>query len=180
MTNHKSLISAAWNRISPDKLAAFYRLIDKSAGPTGCWLWTGRLNPSGYGCSARISGDYLAHRIIYTLEVGPIPDGLCVLHACDCRNCVNPAHLWLGTRSDNCRDRNEKGRTIASHCYGLANGKAYITDEQVNEIRRRCGEGEGPPDIARDMGLLRTTVANIAYGRRRIDPRVPHETKNKP
>lgn len=83
---------------------------------TGCWLWTGITNNKGYGQMHIYCRDKkgpikrLAHRISYEELVGPIPDGLCVLHKCDVPLCVNPRHLWLGTKADNNRDMKEKGR----------------------------------------------------------------------
>ncbi len=77
---------------------------------SGCWLWTGYLLPNGY---ARISFDgrsHGAHRASWLAFRGPISDGLCVCHKCDVRSCVNPDHLWLGTKGDNNRDAFQKGR----------------------------------------------------------------------
>lgn len=81
--------------------------------PTGlatdvCWEWTGSLNNHGYG---RLGHAY-AHRISYEIHHGPIADGLHVMHSCDNPPCCNPAHLSLGTASDNMRDAVQKGRLI--------------------------------------------------------------------
>jgi len=69
-----------------------------------CWLWPGT-SSRNYGAinfmGKRIAG---AHRASWIAHNGPIPDGLWVLHRCNTRYCVNPSHLYLGTRKDNTRD----------------------------------------------------------------------------
>ncbi len=74
---------------------------------SGCWLWTGNLL-KGYG---RMPGSQLrAHRVSYEMHKGHIPPDICVLHRCDVPCCVNPGHLFLGTHTDNNRDKVLKGR----------------------------------------------------------------------
>src|SRR5688572_21396248 len=78
----------------------------------GCWRWLATKNNKGYGMigiNAAI-GKRLAHRVSYELYVGPIPDGLCVLHHCDNPECTRPDHLFLGTKKDNMADMDAKGR----------------------------------------------------------------------
>ena len=77
---------------------------------TGCWLWAGRL-VEGYGIFTLNHRDnQLAHRASYEHFVGPIPQGLFVLHKCDVRSCINPDHLFIGTHADNMADMKRKGR----------------------------------------------------------------------
>lgn len=75
-----------------------------------CWEWTGGRTPDGYGRHRWLSKPDYSHRIMWLLEHGSIPSGMHVLHACDNPPCCRPEHLWLGTQSDNARDRNEKLR----------------------------------------------------------------------
>src|SRR4051812_35687163 len=74
---------------------------------SGCWLWTGALNYNGYGTYSWAEEDgrhtYLAHRLVYIIERGPIPDGLQLDHLCRLRCCVNPDHLEPVTSGENAR-----------------------------------------------------------------------------
>lgn len=83
-----------------------------------CWNWAGAIHkPSGYAMAYFKSKLWKAHRLSYTLHVGPIPDGLLVCHTCDNRGCVNPNHLFLGTHKDNCDDMYRKGRNVKPYTY---------------------------------------------------------------
>jgi len=84
------------------------RLMAKvSPEPTsGCWLWTGSVNTSGYGQIGRGGKDgslVLVHRASYEIHRGPIPKGMVLDHLCRCRTCVNPAHLEVVTNRENIR-----------------------------------------------------------------------------
>lgn len=111
----------------------------------GCWEWTSvRLKvPNGkdkgklgYGLIQRYANKKrtitLAHRAAYELAHGPIPEGLCVLHKCDNRGCVNPDHLFLGSKGENNSDRNKKGRQAR----GEGHPRVKLTEQDVLEIRR--------------------------------------------
>jgi hypothetical protein len=82
-------------RFTPEE--RFWQKVDRSAGPDGCWLWTGGLTHNGYGRFALGLTTVRAHRYSYQLAHGPIPDGYEVDHvrARGCRHyhCVNPSHL---------------------------------------------------------------------------------------
>lgn len=78
---------------------------------SGCFLWLRYLDSEGYG-GFQINGRWdKAHRAAWTIAHGDIPHGLHVLHRCDNPCCVNIDHLFLGTQTDNNRDRDAKGRT---------------------------------------------------------------------
>ena len=58
-----------------------------------CWVWKGPTTIWGYARFwLRRKGVY-AHRLMYTLYRGPIPNGLILHHVCKNPSCVNPNHL---------------------------------------------------------------------------------------
>ena len=86
----------------PDSVTRFWAKVDTSAGPDGCWPWTGATR-GGYGifwCSGRA---VYAHRHAYEIQVGPIPDGLHIDHLCRNRACQNAEHLEPVTNAENTR-----------------------------------------------------------------------------
>lgn len=86
---------------SGDPLDRFWNSVDSSAGPDGCWHWTGRRSHDGtYGTFWLGGRNHMAHREMWKLVNGAIPRGMLVLHACEDRGCVNPAHLYLGDYFD--------------------------------------------------------------------------------
>jgi len=83
---------------------------------TGCWEWQASRNNIGYGFIRDGKKMRTAHRVSYEEFKGPIPHDMCVCHTCDNYRCVNPDHLWLGTRRDNMLDMYKKGRNGATGC----------------------------------------------------------------
>ena len=93
----------------------FWKKVDRK-GDDDCWLWTAATVAGPppcfirYGFIGTAQGMERAHQVSYRLNVGPVPPGMCVCHECDEPLCVNPKHLWLGTRKQNNQDMIEKGR----------------------------------------------------------------------
>jgi hypothetical protein len=85
----------------------FWQFVAPMMDDRGCWEWTGPVNDSGYG---RVGGKARAHRTSYEMHKGPVPPGLFVLHTCDNKTCVNPSHLYVGTKSDNAKDAWARGQ----------------------------------------------------------------------
>lgn len=135
---------------------------------SGCWLWSGAsAGRAGYGACGAINGEKRAHRVSWTLHVGPIPEGAFVLHRCDVPACVNPAHLYVGNFSDNMRDAARKGRLNVqkdpSFCQGYANGQA-LPPETVDNVRTLIAQGVWSGDVAWLLGIHRDSVRRIVSG----------------
>jgi len=135
---------------------------------SGCWLWTASTKGrSGYGqmmLRHRRGRPELAHRISYKLFKGDIGASDLVLHSCDIPCCVNPAHLRLGTTSDNGRDMIARNRGRGQYLRGEACAHAKLTDEQVIAIRR---DGRATEEIAAGYGVSERHVLHIKALQRR-------------
>lgn len=145
----------------------FSAKVDTSGGPEACSPWTGYRLPGGYGQIGEgpAGGRKLyAHRVAWELTHGPIPDGQLALHRCDNPPCCNPRHLFLGTSRDNTADMDQKGRRVAPHLHGSANGRAVLTPDTAAEIRRLHAQGVGYWRLARMFGVGRSTIARVVRG----------------
>lgn len=92
--------------------ARFWAKVEKS-GPNDCWPWTACRTSGGYGSFHKRGTRTMlsAPRVAWEIANGaPWPSGMDACHTCDNRICVNPAHIWPGTRRDNVRDMVVKGR----------------------------------------------------------------------
>lgn len=116
-----------------------------------CWLWQGGMDDTGYGRVRFGDSAPRAHRLSYEMEYGPIPDDQVIMHLCDTPACVRPDHLRLGTKDDNAKDRDAKGR---GGTHGERNKHAKLTEDQVREIRRKWTGAHGQMSaLCREYGI---------------------------
>jgi hypothetical protein len=136
-----------------------------SNGPDGCWEWKAGHMGDGYG-SFRHPSSPLAHRVAWVLSGREIPEGMCLLHKCDNPNCVNPKHLFLGTRADNNRDRQAKGRSAVGTRHGIythrENSRTRLGWEKASEIRRLFeSERMTHKELAARFGVYSSLITRV-------------------
>ena len=134
-----------------------------------CWPWQGTLQKNGYGdFDFRLRGIRYrcsSHRTSYMLTHNcQIQKGLCILHSCDNRRCVNPNHLFIGTQKDNIHDMMNKNRHPRPS--GENSSAAKLTMSDVKAIRQRASDGEKLCDIAEDFPVDRTQISRIVSKKR--------------
>ena len=130
---------------------------------SGCWLFVGSWDSCGYGTfGVRSYVTEHAHRVVYKLCVGSIPEGMSVLHKCDVRACVNPAHLFLGTQKDNVRDMCAKGRQVALK--GESHPLAKMNWKKVKIVRSLFCNGMSVAELARRYGITHRAMHLIVVG----------------
>lgn len=103
-------------------------------------MWTGSQWAGGYGSFGYEGTVQSAHRVAYQLAFGPIPDGMHVLHSCDNPPCVNPAHLHIGTHTDNMREKVSRGRDFQASQTQCKSGHPFdeLNTYVTPDGRRNC------------------------------------------
>lgn len=157
----------------PKRRPIMDRFMEKVTIPkckTHCWKWMGKKDRKGYGLmyAYRDNGKSFstgAHRLAWSLFRGPIPNGKIVCHHCDVPDCVNPAHLFLGTFKDNVDDMDRKGRRKPGGAPGELNAQCKINTDVVKNIRADYESGKySQEQIAGFYGLGQTHVSRIIRG----------------
>lgn len=155
-------ISNFWRKVNkngpfPDKTIEAYKDLVEP-----CWIWTASEHGGGYGGFGIGSKVFLTHVISWIIHNGQKPVGMCVLHRCDNRPCVNPEHLFLGTRITNNLDCLTKGRIV----YGEKNGRAKLTAELVRQARTEYSFGNiSFIELGKKYGVNAMTIRPAILGR---------------
>ena len=123
-----------------------------------CLFFTGAINKGGYGIISRNKRARLAHRVLYELSNGKIPDGLVLDHLCRNRNCVNPNHLRVVTLYQNSTENSVSGPAInkvKTHCIRVHKFGIQSPSYQAKG-KRRCMECHKETEHVRHQSKRRT------------------------
>ena len=135
------------------------RFWDKVEKTADCWKWLGAKR-NGYGNFWHNRKGHIASRFAWELTHGPISAELFVCHSCDNPECVNPAHLFLGTAKDNYHDMARKNRVADTS--GELHGNAKLTSIQIVQIRNLYATGKHSQEALGEMfGIGQTCVSKI-------------------
>lgn len=154
----------------------FWSKVNKN-GPTQphmespCWEWTASADRCGYGHIMTQEGVVGSHRVSAHLALGtPLRDGhgvhgTMVLHACDYRRCVNPAHLRTGTAAENNQDTRDRGRVRLAPPRGVDHCHAKLTPEIIAEARTAWGGGATLKELAAEHHVNTISLFNALTGK---------------
>lgn len=142
-----------------DERERFLNLINYPDKYQDCWTWLGSTHKKGYGYFWYNKKMGKAHRFSYELFINKIPEGLWVLHHCDNPSCVNPDHLFLGTNSDNVKDKVIKGRQYKPK--GILNNHAKLKEKDVLKIRFLLKMGKKATDICKIYNVQPKAITQI-------------------
>lgn len=141
------------------------RFWEKVIKQEGCWEWSGAKHKFGYGM-IRLGGTQekaAASRVSWMVHFGEIPHGMFVCHKCDNPVCTNPDHLFLGTSSDNCNDRERKMR-----------GKRRLGAADAKLVKSLKDSGVSWRALARafnvDRNVLRTAYKHAELDAKLLEP----------
>lgn len=149
-----------------------------------CWEWNRYVGERGYALLSYQGKMHNAHRLSYQIFKGNIPENLFVCHTCDNRKCINPDHLWLGTRRENIQDASKKGRLpggpghkpspdviekLLKSRKPFPNGEQHPTSklkkEDIIHIRKLLDEGIKQTDIAKKFNVCSGVISQIKHKR---------------
>lgn len=146
--------------ISPKDISRFWSKVEVRK-PNQCWHFKGTLDGHGYGVISIMGRGGIkiaAHRFVFILFTGIVPVGKDVCHECDNPICVNPFHLWEGTRKQNLQDMVQKNRSN----FGTKNWNSKLTEKDVKEMRAQYdGKWGSISKLAKKFGVAQSVASEI-------------------
>lgn len=150
-----------WPHVTAELVTRFWSLVDRCQDRNACWEWQGHKVASrgGYGRFKFKGGTWRAHRLAYVIGRGTELGDKMVLHRCNNPACVRPSHLYLGTGTDNARDRILSGTQYR-------NEKAAKTGpDKALRIVELHDEGMTQSEIMAEVDATRHHVYDVLAGR---------------
>lgn len=157
--------------------AAFWALVDRGAGPGGCWRWTGPTNSDGYGIVEIAGCAWRAHRVAWLLDGRELAEHLTLDHVCRTRACCNPWHLTPLSRAAHTRRGRARRRfdvlapapILDDHARRVA---SYLTEHGPTELNDLAVTLEIPINTLRKTHMSERLQARYGIRRSRHRRRV--------
>lgn len=133
-------------------------LLGRTTKRGGCSIWPRINKKTGYAVGGE-QGIRVSRFMCRLVHGEPPTEQHEACHTCDDRACIEPQHLFWGTRKENAEDMARKGRAAK----GEQHGNSKLTAEQVAEIRKL---GYLPSTaVARMFSVSKKTILDIRHGR---------------
>jgi DNA-directed RNA polymerase specialized sigma subunit len=142
----------------------------RRTGKAECWNWAGATNSTGYGNLMFNGRAVTAHRLAAFLS-GIVSDVQApknrkgtgfILHSCDNRRCCNPAHMRVGTYTENQKEAYARKRRKAYK--GITHTNAKQTKESLELIKDLYNHGVSQDAIAALLGVSQSGISKILLG----------------
>lgn len=131
--------------------------------PDACWEWGGWRSEDGYGRFTINGKQTTSNRAALIMSGVEVPVGFDACHTCDNPPCVNPNHLYVGTRSQNLLDMSRRGRHPKQNL-GERDWSAKFSDAEVDKWFEKHENGISFKQIARESGAHPSTVSRTIRG----------------
>ena len=150
------------DHIVHDTESRFWAKVKKLDGIDSCWVWIARQDDDMYGRFCYNGKTIKATHYSWKLYTGRlVPKSLIICHKCDHPYCVNPNHLFIGTRKDNSEDMVSKGRSSMGEKQGLSK----LTEGQVRLIRELRLSGITTKQLSNQFSCSKNTIGDICRGK---------------
>jgi len=171
-THYWRFLDGEQNRKGPNNGGPLESFFNRVNCTEGCWLWTGKIDDTGYGIVYTPEKEIKVHRYMWEKVLGLDPVQL-LRHRCDNRLCVNPTHLLEGTLQQNSQDMCERVR----YAHGEEHPLAKLTDKEIEHMEDLYDVwGMTQAELSKTFKVSSSTVSRVLSGKTRKNPKpVPNE-----